>query len=184
LKKITDFQVGLFQQALDAGAKYFDKIEFPGDDYASNLGTLISPRNFQEFIKPVLSRVIEAIRLYRPVIFILFYSDGLITSLLDELIDSGVDVIHPLEPLPEVDFAKIKKRLRQTGCIFGVFDISHALPGSQEDVISEVKTRIQQLAPGGGNILAPSNHLQSDVPPENIATSFRAAREFGIYPIK
>jgi uroporphyrinogen decarboxylase len=66
----------------------------------------------------------------------------------------------------------------------GGIDISHAMLSSQTDVVEEVKRRIQQLGDQGGYILAPSNHLQADVPPENVATLFKAALEFGKYPLK
>jgi uroporphyrinogen decarboxylase len=184
LTRIGEFQIGLFQQALEAGGKYFDMIELPGDDYASNAGTLISPRMFRKFIKPILIKFIETIRAYQPKINIMFHSDGLISSLLDDLIEIGIDVIHPLEPLQGVDFVEIKNRFGQRVSFLGAIDISHALSGSRADVIAEVQTRIQQLAPGGGYILAPSNHIQADVPPENIETLYNAAREFGTYPIK
>jgi len=58
------------------------------------------------------------------------------------------------------------------------------MPGSNEDVEAEVMRCIQQLAPGGGFILAPSNHLQADVPPENVVALFEYARQYGKYPIK
>jgi uroporphyrinogen decarboxylase len=114
----------------------------------------------------------------------MLHSDGLITSLLDDFIDIGIDVVHPLEPLPGVDFKLIKTRYGQRLTFLGAIDISQVLPGSRDDVINEVKTRILQLAPGGGYILAPSNHIQADVPPENIATLFNAARQYGVYPVR
>ena len=92
-------------------------------------------------------------------------------------------VLLPLEPLPGADFSDIKERFGQRVTFLGAIDISQALPGSADDVMAEVQTRIRQLAPGGGYILAPSNHIQADVPPENIATLYWAAREFGAYPI-
>jgi len=102
---------------------------------------------------------------------------------LDDLIEIGIDVVHPLEPLPGVDFREIKKRYDKQVTFLGAIDISSALPGKKEDVISEVQTRIRQLAKGGGYILAPANHIQSDVPPENVLTLFQAAHEYGKYPI-
>jgi len=179
LERIGDFMVGLFHQAMKAGGQYFEMIELPGDDYASNVSTLISPRMFRKFIKPILNRFVETIRSYRP-----FHSDGLITSLLDDLIEIGIDVIHPLEPLPGVDFVEIKKRFGARVVFLGAIDVRQALSGSQEEVINEVRTRIQQLAPGGGYILAPSNHIQADVPPENIETLYNAARQLGAYPLR
>jgi uroporphyrinogen decarboxylase len=113
----------------------------------------------------------------------MFHSDGMITSLLDDLIDIGIDVIHPLEPLPGVDFEAIKKLYGRRVSFLGGIDISHALPGTTEDVIQEVKTRVRQLAPGGGYIFAPANHIQADVPPENVEVLYHIAKQFGSYPI-
>ena len=183
LRRIGDFQTGLFQQALRVGGGHFDMIELPGDDYASNIGLLISPRMFRTFIKPVLSQFVGVIRSYRPDIKIMFHSDGLITSLLDDLIHIGIDVIHPIEPLPGVDYAAVKNQFGDRIAFLGAIDISYALPGDRDGVIKEAQNRIQQLAPGGGYILAPSNHIQGDVPPENVVTLYNSARKFGTYPI-
>ena len=183
LDKIADLQTSLIQQALLAGGDYFDMIELPGDDYASNQGTLISPNMFRKFIKPILKRFVDAIRSYSPNIYVMLHSDGVITSLLEDLIEVGVDVIHPLEPLPSVDFVEIKRRFGGRVAFLGAIDISHAMPGTVEDVILEAKTRIQQLAPSGGYILAPSNHIQADVPPQNVVALFEAAHEYGRYPL-
>jgi uroporphyrinogen decarboxylase len=183
LTRITEFQTVLLQQAMQAGGQHFDMIELPGDDYASNTNTLISPRMFRAFIKPILLRFVESIRSIRPDIKIMFHSDGLITSLLEDLIEIGIDVIHPLEPLPDVDFTEIKDRFGNRVTFLGAIDISHALPGSIEDVTKEVQTRIRQLAPGGGYILAPSNHIQADVPPENVVALYQAAQDYGSYPL-
>jgi uroporphyrinogen decarboxylase len=183
LVKIASLQLGLIRGALIVGGDYFDMIELPGDDYASNQGTLISPAMFRKFIKPILKRFVDEIRSYRPDISIMLHSDGVITGLLEDLIEVGVDVVHPLEPLPSVDFIEIKRRFGERVAFLGAIDISHAMPGTVEDVINEAKTRIQQLAPGGGYILAPSNHIQADVPPENVVALFEAARKYGRYPL-
>ncbi|MBN1146593.1 MAG: hypothetical protein JXA78_05015 [Anaerolineales bacterium] len=183
LGKIADLQAGLLGQALIAGGGDFDMIELPGDDYASNTGPLISPAMFRKFIKPILGRFVQTIRSYRPDIYIMLHSDGLITTLLEDLIEVGIDVIHPLEPLPSVDFVEIKQRFGERVAFLGAIDISHTMPGSIEDVVLEAKTRIEQLAHGGGYILAPSNHLQADVPAENVVALYEAARRYGQYPL-
>ena len=65
----------------------------------------------------------------------------------------------------------------------GAVDIKEALPGSVADVEAEVKRRIGLLAPGGGYIGAPANHVQADVPPKNIVGLYEFARRCGGYPI-
>ena len=78
----------------------------------------------------------------------------------------------------------IKEEFGDKLSFLGAIDISHAMPGTIEEVIAEAKLRISQLAPGGGYILAPSNHMQADVPLENVIALYETARTFGTYPIK
>ena len=184
LKKVTTVIENLLKQAMFAGGKYFDMIELPGDDYAGNTNIMISPSMFRKFIQPSLARLVRATKEHNPDVKIMFHSDGAITKLLPDIIDLGVDVIHPLEPLPATDLTAVKEKYGKQVTFLGGIDISHAMPGSREDVIVETKRRITQLAPGGGYILAPSNHLQADVPAENVGTLFETAHQFGKYPIQ
>jgi len=178
LDKVTSAIDGLLHLALQAGGKWFDMVELPGDDYAGNTSTIISPAMFRSFIAPCLARLINTIKEYNPHTCVMLHSDGAITKLLPDIVELGVDVIHPLEPLPATDIPAVKARFGDRVTFLGGIDISHAMPGSRADVIAEVQRRITQLAPGGGYILAPSNHLQSDVPPENVVTLFETAHNF------
>ena len=184
LEKVTTMLENLLKQAMLAGGGYFDMIELPGDDYAGNTNIMISPAMFRKFIKPCIVRLVKVIKEHNPNMKVMLHSDGAITALLPDIIDMGVDVIHPLEPLPATDLTAVKEKFGRQVTFLGGIDISHAMPGSREDVITEAKRRIAQLAPGGGYILAPSNHLQADVPAENVATLFETARQFGKYPIQ
>jgi uroporphyrinogen decarboxylase len=184
LERVTVVIENLLKQAMLAGGTYFDMIELPGDDYAGNTNIMISPAMFSKFIQPCLARLVKAIKEYNPDMKIMFHSDGAITKLLPDIIDLGVDVIHPLEPLPATDLTAVKEEFGKKVTFLGGIDISHAMPGDREDVIAETKRRIAQLAPGGGYILAPSNHLQADVPAENVVTLFETAHQFGRYPIQ
>jgi uroporphyrinogen decarboxylase len=184
LEKVTSAILGLLNLALQAGGQYYDMIELPGDDYAGNTRLIISPAMFKKFIRPCLSRLVQTIKEYNPHIRVMLHSDGAITPLLPEIISLGVDVIHPLEPLPATDIAAVKTHFGGQVSFLGGIDISYAMTGSQEAVIADVQRCLNQLAPGGGYILAPSNHLQADVPPENVVTLFEAARKFGQYPIR
>ena len=55
------------------------------------------------------------------------------------------------------------------------------MTGPIEGVEEEVKKRINIFGKGGGYILSSANHLQIDVPPENIVTLFEAGRKYGSY---
>lgn len=184
LDRVTTAIAGLLTLAMQAGGKYFDMVELPGDDYAGNTNTLFSPAMFRRFIRPCIARLVRVIKEHNPDTKVMLHSDGAITKLLPDMVALGVDVIHPLEPLPAMDLPAIKQQFGNQVTFLGGIDISHAMPGSREEVIEETRLRISQLAPGGGYILAPSNHLQSDVPAENVITLFDTAREFGRYPVR
>ena len=183
LDRITDTLVGLLKGYLDATDDYIDMMELPGDDYAANENLLISPAMFRRFIKPALIRLITTIKRHNPDLKIMLHSDGMIGKLLPEFIELGIDVLHPLEPVPALDQAAIKAKYGKQLAFWGGIDISHAMRGSTADVVAETRERIAQLAPGGGYILAPSNHLQADIPVENVVALFESARKYGTYPL-
>ena len=184
LNRIGESLYGFLDNYLLACGAYIDMIELPGDDYAGNDNLILSPVMFRKFIKPIILEMVNRIRTFRPDIKIMLHSDGAIMKLIPELIYIGIDVLHPLEPLPATDHSEVKSTYGDRLVFLGGIDISKAMPGSEQDVILEVKRCINQLARDGGYVLAPSNHLQSDVSAGNVALLFETARSLGIYPIK
>jgi uroporphyrinogen decarboxylase len=184
LNKVTDTIVGLLRLALQAGGQFFDMVELPGDDYASNNGMLMSPAMFRTYLLPCIEREVKVIKEYNPDLKIMFHSDGAIAGLIPDLIALGIDVIHPLQPLPATDMTAVKQEYGAQISFLGGIDIFRAMTGTLAEVVEEVKLRISQLATGGGYILAPSNHLQADVPAQNVIMLFKSAHELGKYPIQ
>jgi len=92
-------------------------------------------------------------------------------------------VFHSVEPLPAWDLGEMKTLHGDRLAFTGGIDIRSALQGEKAGVEAEVRARLRELGPGGGYILAPANHLQPDIPPENLFTLFEVARELGKYPL-
>jgi uroporphyrinogen decarboxylase len=174
----------LMQGYIQACGPYVGMIELPGDDYATEQGMAFSPDMFRRYFKPYIQRMIEIIKGYRPEIKVMLHCDGVYREILPDLIEVGVDVLNPLEALPAMDPAELKRDFGDRFSFLGAIDIRHALTGSQQGVIEEVKLRLKQLAPGGGYVIAATNHIQPDVPPENVITMYEAARTYGRYPIR
>ena len=183
IDKVTDIIIRLNEIYLDVAGRYIDILEIPGDDYAGAENLLISPKVFANMLAPALARIVRPIKEYRNDLFVAFHSDGAIGPLLPSIIDAGIDLFHPLEPLRSNDLAAIKAEYGDRLAFMGAIDIREAMPGSPANVEAEVMRRIQTLAPGGGYILAPSNHLQKDVPPENIVALYDFGRKHGRYPL-
>jgi uroporphyrinogen decarboxylase len=183
IEQVADVLYRLLDIYLDAAGPYLDILELPGDDYAAE-HPLISPQMFDRFFAPHWRRLIGLIREAAPDCKVLFHSDGNMEPFLGRLIDLGVDVFHPLEPMPNVDMAEIKQTYGDRLCFLGAVDIKQSMQGDPDRVEAEARQRIRTLAPGGGYILAPANHLQPDVPAENVVALYRAAHEWGRYPLE
>lgn len=181
--KCTDVIVRGQEIYLDIVGREIDFFEIPGDDYGANQALLISPATFKSMFKPALARIAQMVKSFRPDLPVVFHSDGAITGIIPDLIDAGVDVLNPLEPLPATDWAAIKQEFGERLCFMGGIDIRQAMVGPVEGVMEEVKKRLGIFGPGGGYILTSANHLQIDVPPENICALFDAGRTYGRYPL-
>jgi uroporphyrinogen-III decarboxylase len=103
------------------------------------------------------------------------------------LIDSGVDVINPVQTSAAgMDPAWLKERFGDRIVLWGGgVDTQRTLPfASPDEVAAEVRERIRILAPGGGFVFNPIHNIQQGTPPENIEAAFEAARAAGVYPIQ
>jgi len=81
-----------------------------------------------------------------------------------------------------MDTQRLKREFGKDIGFWGAIDTQRVLPfGTQEEVAAEVKTRIDELGPGGGYVLCAVHNLQADVPPENICTMYDVAREYETY---
>jgi len=183
MQKVTQIIKHLTEIYLDIAGDVIDLMEIPGDDYGGTNNLLISPQAFNRYIKPNLYEIVQLVKSYRKDIAVVFHSDGAVAPLLESFIELGIDVFHPLEPLPANDHDAIKATFGDRLTFLGAIDIKKAMPGSVDDVEAEVRRRIHSLGKGGGYIIAPANHLQHDVPAENIVALYQAAKRYGSYPI-
>jgi uroporphyrinogen decarboxylase len=181
IEKVTDIIVRTNEIYLDVCGKDIDVFEIPGDDYGGTEDLLLSPKSFDELLKPALKRIVSPIKQFRTDLFVAFHTDGAIMKILDSLCDTGIDILNPLEPLSANDWVKVKDEYGDKLSFMGGIDLKNAMPGSVKDVEEDVKRCIATFATGGGYILTPANHLQTDVPPENIVALYDSCRKHGVY---
>ena len=105
------------------------------------------------------------------------------TAFMPRLVEIGVDIFHSAEPLLVWDLGEMKEKYGDQVTFMGGVDVEEALPGTTEQVVAEAIRRIDEMGAGGGYILAPSNHVQWDVSPQNLYALFDTAREYGRYPL-
>lgn len=182
--KILEVKLKLYEMMLREVGDYIDMVEI-AEDFGTQGGLLISPNMFRKYMKPRYKKIIDRIKELAPNVKVFFHTCGSVRPIIQDFIDIGVDVLNPLQPLATgMDPGEIKSQYGDKLSFHGAVDIQEALPGTIDDVREEVNTRLRQLAKGGGYILAPTNHVQYDTPPENLISLYKFAHEYGKYPIK
>jgi uroporphyrinogen decarboxylase len=151
---------------------------FVTEDLGDNNRGFFRLEHFRKYFLPPLADLVEYIDgLNVPV---LLHSDGRITDYLEDLTQTKITAIHPLQRIAGMDLRDFKEKYGRRFCIIGNIDFSRTLPfGSLEDVAAEVREAIDIAAPGGGYILASDNSLHDGIPIENIVAMFRVGREYG-----
>lgn len=183
MDKIMEVKIRLYRMMLEEVGGSVDIVEL-AEDFGTQSGLLISPELYRKYMKPRYKKIIHAIKECAPDSKIFFHSCGAVRELINELIDTGVDILNPIQPLAAgMNSAELKAEFGDRVCFHGGIDIQYALPGTLEDVRREVEERISALAKSGGYILAPTNHVQYDTPPENLIELYRYAKEYGRYAI-
>ncbi len=183
IKKINDYLIELNLEYLDHVGPYIQCLEFTSD-FGSQHSAFISTKMFRDFFKEPYTELYAACKKKCPHIKIFMHSCGDVHDLIEEFIDCGVDIMNPIQPTAEnMESAALKARYGDRVTFHGAIDIQQAIFGSDEDVKNEVKRAIRSVAPGGGYILSPANHIQEGTPPENVIALYRYAKEFGKYPI-
>ncbi len=168
---------------IEAAGEYLQIVKVSGEDLGSQNGPLFSPKLFREILLPPLRRRWDAVRdclsSVNPSAKIMLHSCGAIRLYLPELIESGIDIIDPVQPLAQgMDPSGLKADFGDRLVFHGGIDIQRLLPlGTPEEVARQTRQCASDFqADRGGYILAPSHNVQADVPPENILAMIEAAK--------
>jgi uroporphyrinogen decarboxylase len=179
LDRVLEVNIRVARNALRAGAD----VIMVGDDYAGNEAPYFSPSVFKRFILPGLQRMVDAI--HQEGGKVVKHSDGNLWPILDMIVNTGIDVLNPMEPVAGMDIGKIKQQYGDRVCLMGNIDCSRLLSEARvEEVEAAVRECILQAAPGGGHIISSSNSIHSSVKPENYRAMLAATRRYGRYPIR
>ena len=151
-----------------------------GDDLGGNDNLLISPEMYREFIKPAELKLYSLIHEKAPEAALFHHTDGAVFELLPDLIEVGVNVLNPVQTSAKgMEASRLKDAYGNSIVFHGAVENIES-DVSPDEIMTEIKQRIDALSPGGGYVLSCCNHM-IDVTPENIITMFKTAREYGHY---
>jgi uroporphyrinogen decarboxylase len=176
MDKVLECNMAVVRRAIRAGAE----VIILGDDYASNLGPLMSPASFEHFILPRLARMIDMI--HEEGALCIKHTDGNIYSLLEMIVSAGPDGLNPIEPVAGMELKRTKELVGDRLCLVGNIDCAHLLPhGNEAEVADAVRQAIDDAAVGGGFIVSSSNSIHSSCNPYNLVAMVEAVRRYGAY---
>lgn len=154
-----------------------------GDDFGMQTGPMISPAMFSKFVKPYFKERISYTKKFTRAYYC-HHTCGSVYELIPHLVEAGVDILNPIQPGAKgMEPERLKKDFGDTLTFHGGIDTQDVLcRGTAADVKKEVHTVLNAMGGSGGYILAPAHNIQPDVPPENVAAIYEAAKDFFSFP--
>jgi len=184
LDAITEWMMAFGGRLLDEIGDY---IEFfwVGDDWGAQGGPFYSPQDFRRIFKPRLRRLIGYLK-SKTEAKCAYHCCGSVYWAIEDLIDVGVDILHPLQPTAagNGDTGRIKREFGNRLAFHGATDNQGLFHQSIAKLSADTLLRIRDLSPGGGYIFSSGHNIQANMPADNIRELFRLGREYGRYPIE
>jgi uroporphyrinogen decarboxylase len=177
LEKLQALQIVAIEQALERpaiGAFLLD------DDLGHCTGLLENPTFLRQHVFPFYGRVGELVH-GKGLPFVM-HTDGKVNQIIPDLLACRLDALHPIEP-KAMDIVTLRRQYGDQLALLGNIDVDLLARGDPDEIRAAVRTRIGQVAPGGGYAIGSSNSVPDYVPTANYRAMVTAALEFGRYPI-
>ena len=173
-ERIVDFYVAANERFFSGLTAQAD-VMFFGNDFGTQRDLFISPEAFRQFVLPSFKRLIAVGRKHNKKIML--HSCGSIYRIIPDLIDAGVEILHPIQAqavgMDAVSLSQYKNDLAFVGGIDAQSFFVSATPKQIED---EVK-RVREIL-GPNLVVSPSHEeILPNVPARNIKAMADAARK-------
>ena len=150
-------------------------VMFFGNDFGTQLDLFMSPEMFRKFVLPGFKRIIAVAKKYNKKV--LLHSCGSIYRIIPDLIEAGVDAIHPIQAaaagMSATDLAPFKNDISFVGGI----DAQTFFVNSTPDEIAREVDRVRSIL-GPNIVISPSHErILPNIPIENLRAMAIAAKK-------
>ena len=173
----TRYYCELYQILIRAGAD----MVLLGDDYADKNGPMMSPRQFEDIILPCDRAVVRSVKDAGG--YCIKHIDGDIRKIMDQLVDTGLDCLGPLEPVEGMELEGVLARYPGRITVMGNVSVDLLSTGTEEEVVRETKRLLATVSRLGPHIMSSGNTIASSVNPANFLAMVETTRRYGAYPI-
>ena len=147
------------------------------EDLGMQIGPMLSPDAFRKYIKPSYQRLMAPAREAGCIVHM--HSDGDIRTLVDDLIDGGVEVINLQDLVNGIDW--IAERLAGRMCIDLDIDRQKITPfGTPAQIDALIREEVEKLGSREGGLMMIYG-LYPGVPLENAAALMDAMEKYAPY---
>jgi hypothetical protein len=150
---------------------------FLSDDWGSQQSLLINPDLWRAIFKPRYREIVRAC--HSCGLHVLFHSDGNLDTILPDLVETGIDICHPLQP-GAIDVERWLREYKGAICFYSGIDVQGVLPfASPREVKDSVRRAVDRFRDDrGGFILGPTNGVTAEVPYENLVALYETLLEY------
>ena len=154
-------------------------ISYVAEDLGGQEALMYSPQSIRTFFLPHMKRMIDLV--HEAGAFVMHHSDGAVRNILPDMIETGIDILNPIQwRCPGMEREELKRDFGREVIFHGGVDNQQTLPfGTVEDVQKEVIENLNLLGTDGGYILAPCHNIQPVSPPENVVALFETGYQHG-----
>jgi hypothetical protein len=153
-----------------------DMLRYP-EDLGMQVGPMLSPENFRTFIKPVYQRLMKPARDQGCIVHM--HSDGDIRTLIDDLVDGGVEVINLQDLVNGIDW--IAERFAGRVCIDLDIDRQEITArGTPDQIDALIREEVTKLGSKAGGLMMIYG-LYPGIPMENVAALMDAMERYAGY---
>lgn len=173
-ERIVDYYVAANDRFFEGLGDRAD-VMFFGNDFGTQLDLFISPENFRRFVLPSFKRLIAVGKKHHKLIML--HSCGSIYRIIPDLIDAGVDILHPIQAQAAGMSAAELKQYKNDLAFVGGIDAQSFFVNATPDQVRDEVHRVRELL-GPSLVVSPSHEeILPNVPPENVLAMAEAARD-------
>jgi len=147
-----------------------------GNDFGGQQGLMVYPEMIRDFALPGTRKLVDQAK--RRGLTVIHHSCGAIRDIIPDLIEMGVDVIHPIQALAKgMAPAGLRQDFGDKVAFCGGVDAQELLVRGSPEQVAQAVSELRRTFPTG-LIISPSHEaILPDTPPANIEAMFRAARK-------
>ena len=175
IDRITEFYLQANDIFLRATQGRLDAILI-GNDFGSQTGLMLAPSLIREHVWPGARQLIDQAKSYGAKV--VYHACGSIYDVVPELIELGVDAIHPIQALAvNMEAHRLQAEFGDAVSFCGGVDAQELLVNGTPPQVRDQVRELRELFPTG-LVISPSHEaILPDIAPANVEALFAAATD-------